>query len=193
MEPGEIQIFAVAGQTVNSQKIRVSVLAPPTPTFTPETPAPTATPAPPPTSTPVPSPTTPPSPTPPAIGDEPQPPDTTTSLPANSRPLNSIDLLSALGATLLAGLLGFWLGQQSRKSLSRRVRLALWTLIGGLLAYLIYGAGWLRPEQWLFDQPDGLAGHLTVASLAFVFGLTALGLSGQADRGRLTADRRRGP
>jgi hypothetical protein len=107
--------------------------------------------------------------------------------------LNSIDLLSALGATLLAGLLGFWLGQQSRKSLSRRVRLALWTLIGGLLAYLIYGAGWLRPEQWLFDQPDGLAGHLTVASLAFVFGLTALGLSGQADRGRLTADRRRGP
>ncbi|HXV99807.1 MAG TPA: glycoside hydrolase family 3 N-terminal domain-containing protein, partial [Anaerolineae bacterium] len=151
MEPGEIQIFAVAGQTVNSQKIRVSVLAPPTPTFTPETPAPTATPAPPPTSTPPPSPTTLPSPTPVTIDDKPQSPDTTTSLPANSRSLNSIDLLSALGATLLAGLLGFWLGQQSHKPLSRQVRLALWTLIGGLLAYLIYGAGWLRPEQWLFD------------------------------------------
>ncbi|HXV42426.1 MAG TPA: hypothetical protein VEC96_05150, partial [Anaerolineae bacterium] len=192
MEPGEIQIFAVAGQTVNSQKIRVSVLAPPTPTFTPETPAPTATPAPPPTSTPPPSPTTLPSPTPVTIDDKPQSPDTTTSLPANSRSLNSIDLLSALGATLLAGLLGFWLGQQSHKPLSRQVRLALWTLIGGLLAYLIYGAGWLRPEQWLFDQPDVLAGHLAVAGLAFLFGLMAIGLSGQGDRRPLTADRHRG-
>jgi hypothetical protein len=106
--------------------------------------------------------------------------------------LNSIDLLSALGATLLAGLLGFWLGQQTHKPLSRRVHLALWTLIGGLLAYLIYGAGWLRPEQWLFDEPDVLVGHLAVASLAFLFGLAAVGLNSQSDRGRLTADRHRG-
>jgi ABC-type cobalamin transport system permease subunit len=96
-----------------------------------------------------------------------------------------------LGATLLAGLLGFWLGQQTHKPLSRRVRLALWTLIGGLLAYLLYGAGWLRPEQWLLDQPDVLVGHLAVAGLAFVFGLAALALSGQSDRRPLAADRRK--
>jgi peptidoglycan/LPS O-acetylase OafA/YrhL len=110
---------------------------------------------------------------------------------ANPRPLDGLDLGSALGATLLAGLLGFWLGQQTRKPLSRRVRLSLWTLIGGLLAYLLYGAGWLRPELWLFDQPDVLTGHLAIAGLAFVFGLTALVLSGRSDRRPLTVDRRK--
>jgi hypothetical protein len=68
----------------------------------------------------------------------------------------------------------------------------LWTLIGGLLAYLLYGAGWLRPEQWLLEQPDILAGHLAVAGMAFVFGLAALSLSGQSDRQRPTIDRRKG-
>ncbi|MBE7474379.1 MAG: hypothetical protein DPW09_30730 [Anaerolineae bacterium] len=190
-EPGEVEIWAVAGQSVNSQKIRVTVLAPPTPTFTPETPIPTPTPTSTPTATPPPDPTATPSPTPVVPADQPPPPAPTTSLPASPRSLNSVDLFSALGATLLAGLLGFWLGQQTHKSLSRRVRLALWTLIGGLLAYLLYGAGWLRPEQWLLDQPDVLAGHLAVAGLAFVFGLAALALSGRSDRRRLTADRRK--
>jgi len=189
-EPGEVEIWAVAGQSVNSQKIRVTVLAPPTPTFTPETPIPTPPPTLTPTATPPPDPTATPSPTP--VAPASQPPTPTTSPPANSRPLNSVDLFSALGATLLAGLLGFWLGQQTHKPLSRRVRLALWTLIGGLLAYLLYGAGWLRPEQWLLDQPDVLAGHLAVAGLAFVFGLAALALSGRSDRRLPTADRRKG-
>jgi hypothetical protein len=67
----------------------------------------------------------------------------------------------------------------------------LWTLIGGLLAYLLYGAGWLRPEQWLFDQPDSLVGHLAVAVIAFIFSLAALGLSNQGGRRPLTADPRK--
>jgi hypothetical protein len=83
---------------------------------------------------------------------------------------------------LLAGLVGFSLGQHTHKPLSRRVRLGLWTLIGGLLAYLLYGAGWLRPEQWLFARPDVLTGHVAVAALAFVFGLAALSLSSRGDR-----------
>jgi hypothetical protein len=87
-----------------------------------------------------------------------------------------------LSATLLAGLVGFWLGQQSRKSLSRRVRFGLWVLIGGLAAYLLYGLGWLRPEQWLLEQPDLLAARLSVAGLTFVFSLAAIGLSRQRDR-----------
>jgi hypothetical protein len=96
---------------------------------------------------------------------------------AAPRHLDGVDLLSALSATLLAGLLGFWLGQQSRQPLSRRVRLGLWVLIGGLVGYLLYGAGWLRPEQWFLDEPDLLAGRLAVASLTFLFGLIGLVLN----------------
>lgn len=81
----------------------------------------------------------------------------------------------ALSATLLAGLLGFWLGHQHQQPLSGRVRAGLWVLIGGLLAYLLYGAGWLRPEQWVLESPNLLTGRLTVAGLAFLFGLIALG------------------
>ncbi len=190
-EPGEIEISALAGQTAQSQIIRVSVLAPPTLTPTPVTPEPTGTPTPGPTAT-LPPTFTPTSPPPPVLVTEPEPPAPTTSLPAGPRRLSGVDLLSALSATLLAGLLGFWLGRQTHRPLSRRVRLGLWTLVGGLLAYLIYGAGWLRPEFWVFDQPDGVTGHLAVALMAFVFGIIAYGLSSQGDRRRLAASRRRG-
>jgi beta-N-acetylhexosaminidase len=179
-EPGEIEISAVAGQTAQSQIIWVSVLAPPTPTSTPVTPEPTDTPTPVPTATATIAPTPTPSPTP--VEGASEPPVPTTSLPSSARRLSGIDLLAALSATLLAGLLGFWLGRQSRKPLSRRFRLGLWTLIGGLLAYLIYGAGWLRPEVWLVEQPDGVTGHLAVAGMAFIFGLIAQALSSQGDR-----------
>lgn len=190
-EPGEIEISALAGQTAQSQIIRVSVLAPSTLTPTPVTPEPTGTPTPGPTVTLTPTFTSTPPPAP-ALVTESEPPAPTTSLPAGPRRLSGVDLLSALSATLLAGLLGFWLGRQTHRPLSRRVRLGLWTLVGGLLAYLIYGAGWLRPEFWVFDQPDGVTGHLAVAVMAFVFGIIAYGLSSQGDRRRLAANRRRG-
>jgi hypothetical protein len=91
--------------------------------------------------------------------------------------MDSLDLLSALSAILLAGLPGFWLGRQFHKPLSRQIRFGLWVLVGGLLAYLLYAAGWLRPEQWLLEQPDLLAGRLSVAGLVLVFGLVAVGLN----------------
>ena len=185
-EPGEIEIFALAGQNALSDRIEVIVIGEPTPTASPTTPPPTATdvvgesPTPePPTDTPQPTVTDTPQPLVPEV--EPpssSPPDLlTTSLEA--RPLDGVDLLSALSATLLAGLLGFWFGQQFQNPLSRRVRMGLWVLIGGLLAYLLYGAGWLRPEQWLLDEPNLTAGRLSVAGLAFIFGLVALALSNQ--------------
>jgi hypothetical protein len=184
-EPGQIQISARAGQAVADQAVSISVLAPPTPTPVPVTPTPTSTP----TETPAPSPTaagapepetaSPTDTPPPAIADLPASPPATPASPVefDTRHLDGVDLLAALAATLLAGLLGFWLGQQYRQPLSRRVRLGLWVLIGGLLAYLLYGAGWLRPEQWVFETPNLLAGRLAVAGLAFIFGLAALGLS----------------
>lgn len=175
-EPGNIQISATAGQAVTGQPISIAVAAPPIPTPTPLTPMPTDTPEPTlPTPTPVtvsPTPTDiPPTPIPEAPA---QPP---TSPTIDTRQLDGVDLLSALSASLLAGLLGFWLGQQYRQPLSGRVRLGLWVLVGGLLAYLFYGAGWLRPEQWFFDAPNIMLERLAVAGLAFIFGLVALGLS----------------
>jgi len=181
-EPGQIEIVAVAGQAQTVQPVRVSVLAPPTSTPTPETPTPTSSP----TTNPSPTPTTPPTstntpaPTLPAASEPPQAPPPEAPPAFDTRRLDGVDLLSALSATLLAGLLGFWLGHQYRQPLSLQVRLGLWVFIGGLLAYLLYGAGWLRPEQWAFDTPALLIGRLSVALLAFIFGLGALLLSSRA-------------
>ncbi|MCB9078159.1 MAG: hypothetical protein H6631_11240 [Anaerolineaceae bacterium] len=179
LEPGDYQITAIAGQAESSEPIRVSVLAPPTSTPVPMTPTATRTI----TATPTDAPTATLTPTPveatdtpaPSAVDNAPPPDQSASPTAlDRRPLDGIDLLSALAATLLAGILGFRLGHQSRRPLSQRVRLGLWVLIGGLLAYLCYGAGWLRPEQWAFEAPDLMIGRLSVALLAFIFGLAAI-------------------
>ncbi|MCB0196666.1 MAG: glycoside hydrolase family 3 protein [Anaerolineae bacterium] len=186
LEPGDYEIMAIAGQAESSEPIHISVLAPPTPTPEPVTPTSTRTL----TATPTDSPTATMTATPVEATDTPVPlasnanvppgqPQASPSSTIDNRPLDGIDLLSALAATLLAGIVGFRLGQQSRRPLSQRVRLGLWVLIGGLLAYLCYGAGWLRPEQWAFESPDLFMGRLAVAALAFVFGLVAILLSGQ--------------
>lgn len=184
-EAGETQIFGVASQIAASEPVRVSVLAPPTATPSPVTPTatrtattslPTAT-STAPTTTPTPfleEPTSTPAPSVPA--GVPQPP----SASVTNRQLDGFDLVSALGATLLAGVLGFWFGRQSHQPLSQRVRLWLWVLISGLFAYLCYGAGWLRPEQWALESPGLIAGRIAVAGLAFAFGLAAVGLVGKA-------------
>jgi hypothetical protein len=75
---------------------------------------------------------------------------------------------------MLAGLLGFWLGQHAHKPLTYQVRAALLGVVGGLIAYLLYGVGLLRPELLLFEAPEPLVGRLTVAGLAFVFGLVTM-------------------
>jgi beta-N-acetylhexosaminidase len=189
IEPGEFQISATAGQAITAEPLSVLVLALPTTIPTPVTPLPTETPTPLPTPTPtiiIPSPTNTPTPLPtpeePVLRPTPPPPPSSSASPfvTDTRPPDGVDLLSALSATLLAGIFSFWLGHQHRQPLSRQVRRGLWVLIGGLLAYLFYGAGWLRPEQWVLEAPDLLAGHLAVAGLAFIFGLGALGLSGRS-------------
>jgi beta-N-acetylhexosaminidase len=177
-EPGQVQISAKADQAITGQPIVVSVLAPPMPTPTPAAPTPTDTPTavPTPTDTPtpvIPTPTSlPPSPTPAPLPTQPSPPTGLTL-----RRVDGVDLLSTLAATLTAGLLGFWLGRQQTQPLSRRVHLGLWVLIGGLLAYLLYGAGWLRPELWLSETPSLITERITLAGLAFVFALAGLILS----------------
>jgi hypothetical protein len=179
LEPGQIDIVAAAGPAVISDKLTVSVLIPPTPSPAPVMPLPSATPTEPPTATPTPTAepsATPPAP-PPVIEENPLPPP-----PETLRRLDGFDFLLALGATLSAGLIGFWLGRLFPKPLPRRVRLGLWVLIGGLAAYLLYGAGWLRPEEWLFEQPTLWASRLAMAGLSFLFGLLALALNSQSER-----------
>jgi len=180
-EPGDVQVFVVAGPNLTSEPIHVPVSTLPAATPTPTTIPPTSTPTEMPTSQPSPT----PEPTEPPAEVSP-PPEASPDRPELSRPaprqLDGIDLLTALSATLLAGVLGFWLGHQFDKPLSRQVRLGLWILIAGLSAYLLYGSGLIRPEQWLFDEPDLLTGRLGVAGLAFLFGLLAMGLGSQPDR-----------
>jgi beta-N-acetylhexosaminidase len=182
-EPGEIEISAIAGQATSSDNISILIANPSTPT-------PTNTPTPP-TVTTVPSatleistPTTAPTKTPliPAWpgGDTPSP----SVLPDNPRTIDAVDLMLAAGAIVLGGILGFWLGQHFRKPLSRRVRIGLWAVVGGLAAYLLYGMGWLRPELWLLDNPDPLAGRLSIVGLVFLFSAVTAAMVGQIERAR---------
>ncbi len=105
------------------------------------------------------------------------------------RSVDGLDLLAALGATLLSGVVGFTRRRPGR-STSRRVRFGLLALIGGLASYSLYGAGWLRPEMWLVSDPESrlAAGRLSVAALAFIFGLVSLVLERPQGGGRFSGD-----
>ncbi len=192
-EPGQIEIVASAGAVVSKQPVRMTVIGPPTPTPTEVTPAtltpePSDTPTPTATSTPSAEVEATPTPTPtsqplPANVDTPLPPPVETAGPT-SRSMDGVDLLLSLSAILLAGILGFWLGQQYKQPLNRRVELGLWVVVGGLVAYLLYGLGWLRPDTWLYDAPTVAASRVTITALAFLFGLVALGLSSRFVAGK---------
>ncbi len=176
-DPGQTEIVAQSGEAVSQRPLRVTVAAPPT--LTPTTmPTPTPSVTPPPTVTPTPTLT----PTP--VSAESTEEGTGGVRP---RPVDGLDLLSALGATLLAGVIGFGARRRPGRSASRRVRLGLLVLIGGLAGYLLYGTGWLRPETWFLaasgvgEASAGVVGRLTVAALAFVFGLASLALERPLD------------
>ncbi|GAB4542039.1 MAG: hypothetical protein Kow0063_33540 [Anaerolineae bacterium] len=199
-DPGQAEIVAQSGQAGSQHPLLINIAAPPTPT-------PTTTPTPTPTTTPTPTPTTPPSPTPsptasptatPTSTPTPVPQPTSTATPApvppesqvepgDSQPVRAVDgldLLAALSATLLVGLVA--LGLLSRQPASRKVRPGLLLLIGGLLGYLLYAMRWLRPEVWLVSgtEPTLTVGRLAAAGLAFVFALGALLLGQVWESGR---------
>ncbi len=177
-DPGLVEIVAQSGEATSQHPLLVTVNAPPTPTPTTTlTPTPTTAPSPTPSVTP--SPTLTPTPTPTATLTPVPPEDTGKSAGgAGLRPVDELDLLAALSATLLAEVVGFSIRQRPGRSASRQMRLGLLVLIGGLAGYLLYGAGWLRPETWLVSAAGSrlVAGRLTVAALAFIFGLASLTL-----------------
>jgi beta-N-acetylhexosaminidase len=183
-EPGVVEFSAMTGAAKSKQTTKVVVQALPTATPTPTvsptaTVTPTATPPPEATLTPTASATPTDTPVPPPVMPADVPPPVSASV---THRLDGIDLLVTLGATLLAGLLGFWLGQQYRQPLTRRVRLGLWALVGGLLAYLLVATGIVRPELWLLTSPNLAVSRAAMAGLTFGFALAALGLSSRLAR-----------
>lgn len=90
--------------------------------------------------------------------------------------MDGLDLLAALSATLLAGLIAFSAQRQPAQLVSKKVRMGLLVLIGGLVGYLAYATGWLRPELWLDLATDSTlaVGRLMAAGLAFLFAVAAL-------------------
>ena len=191
---GQAEIVAQSGEATSQRPLVLTVAAPPTPTPT-MTPTPTATVRPSPTPSAIPSPTASVTPT-----STPKPLVTSTSAPtpvpvedrgdqggsAPSRPVDGLDLLAALSATLLAGIVAFGLQRQPERSRSKKMRLGLLVLIGGLVGYLLYAAGWLRPEPWLDLAAESalVIGRLTAAGFAFVFAVAALLLERPLRSGR---------
>jgi beta-N-acetylhexosaminidase len=182
-DPGQAELVAQSGEAVSRNPLQVTVAAPPTPTPTPS-PTPTLTPTP--TTTPLPSSTATATPAPPTPTPTPAPPVPAEEKTggARPRPVDGRDLLAALSATLLAGVVGFSLRRRPGRPAARWVRLGLLVLIGGLVGYLLYGAGWLRPETWLLREPALLVQRLTVGALAFLFGLASLALERPSGRAR---------
>ncbi len=178
--PGDVEIFVEAGGNLVSNRIVVTILSPPTVTPLPATATPTESPLPAPTVSPPPtlatvtiSPTLPITntvPIEPLSGDDLLP----TGNSPDSRHLDRIDFLLTLAVMGLVGLAGFWLGQHAQKPLSQQMRFGLWVVIGGLSAYVLYGLGWLRPEQWLFETPSIWAGRGMITGLTFLFALIGM-------------------
>jgi beta-N-acetylhexosaminidase len=201
-DPGQTDIVAQSGEASSQHPLLVTVAAPPT--ATPTT-TPTSTPTAIPTSTATPLPSATPSATPsPSATHAPTP--TPTSVPTSEpigdveeggksgvlRPVDGFDLLAALSATVLAGVIGFSIRRRPGRTASRRVQLGLLVFIGGLVGYLLYGMGWLRPEMWLVGEVGSrlIAGRLSVAALAFLLGLASLMLERSSDGGQEIIRRR---
>ena len=199
-QPGTVEIFALSGETQSQRPQLVTVAAPPdTPTPSPSpSPSPTITPLP--SETPTPSATFTPalSPTPsPTLSQtatltpSPElivsPTVTKTLIPALTSPpdmsgrtlpiskhVSGPDFLAALGAIILAITIGLRFNQTQQYTLLYQMRLSLITFSGGMVGYLLYGIGWLRPDLWLLPQASSQIHRLMLSFLVFMCGVIGL-------------------
>jgi len=140
---GQVKVVARCGDASTATPLRLTLLAPPTPT-----PLPTSTATPSPTPTVIPSSTPTPSPSPrPSITPSPTP--TSPPLPeAGTWHAGPLELLGALGGLALALTVGYsWQGRQMT-DLTRRIRWGLAVWIGGVVGYLLFGFKVVRPNGW---------------------------------------------
>ena len=79
-----------------------------------------------------------------------------------------------MGAIFLTFAVGLVLWQPSYRSATRRTRLALVIFIGGMIGYLLYGIGWLRPDLWLSPQPAVIVQRANLFALTLFFGAAGI-------------------
>jgi hypothetical protein len=169
---GLVEIRARSGAAA-SQRPQVVNLAPP-PTSPADTPTSTATLEPTATPTHVPTKTATITPSPtlePAATDTPSPAISPESTPISKSTVDRDDLFITLTDILLTSIMGMFLWQRAYRTLSERIRLILVTFIGGMVGYLLYGIGWLRPDLWLIPAATLIVQRLTLAGLVLLFGL----------------------
>ena len=138
--PPALQSTTLVVNIQGDQPATIATVVPtdtPTPTTTP-TATPTATPTTTPTTTPTLTPT--PVPTPAPIPETPLPPPRRVSVTA---------FVLGLLASAIAAAIGYLLSMSMRHTPMRLLASALWGLIGGLAAYVLYGLGWLPGASWL--------------------------------------------
>jgi len=183
-QPGSVEIYARSDEAVSQRPQMVTAAS------APETPTPTTAAA---TSTAATAPTpSAPAPTPAPTDTKPAPPTPTvvvstttpTAAPiptpsgggeiASAKKVSGGDFLLALGTIFLTFAAGMALWQSSYRSSTRRTRLVLVIFIGGMVGYLLYGIGWLRPDLWLNPQPAVIVQRATLFALVLLFGVAGI-------------------
>jgi hypothetical protein len=181
--PGTVEIAAKSGAAESDRSQVIEVVAPPPPpTDTPPpTPSPTETTQPDPSPTPLS--TIELTDTPITEATTPTAVATTTveSAASNSsmeppptisrQRVGSADFLAALAGIFLTAVLGVLLWQPAYQTASQRTRLILVAFITGMIGYLLYGIGWLRPDLWLAPETPIFMQRLLLAVLVLIFGL----------------------
>ena len=83
--------------------------------------------------------------------------------------MDGLDLLLASAATFLVAIVGCLLSGRGLGRPSILVRWVLWAVIGGMVGYILYAVGWIRPDDWF------LPGGITWLARASVVGVTVVG------------------
>ncbi len=223
---GELHITVASDPAQTSNILKVIIQSDEPATIATEVPTPTDTPEPTPTPTPTSTPTDTPVPTPtPTLTDTPTPTPTPTWTPAPTSTATPTEtppgeqeskgaeeqggkgtrrrvdvgdfLLAVLGSVVIGGA-GYLVRLNRGHSLSQRLRLSLWSVVGGLIGYSFYGLG--LPGARLFRQLSPNWGALlmcllfSLLPLGYVLGQQVAGEQGspEAQSSESKAQRERG-
>lgn len=189
-EPGLVEISANSGQATSQRPQFVNISAPPqaaaeTTTVTPTTtatPQPTSTASPQPTDTVMPTASPSPAPTPTPRSDPILLPPEAGPFLSNTTVVKSLDLFATLLTIALTTITSLVVWRKTYRTLGERTRLMLVVFIGGLIGYLLYGIGWLRPDLWFKLETTQLAQRLMLLLLVFSFGILGQVIERQTSR-----------
>ena len=69
----------------------------------------------------------------------------------------------------VTSVLGIFLSQGQQPTASIRVRFILIAFIGGMVGYLLYGIGWLRPDVWFVPEATLMIKRMILAGIVLFF------------------------